>query len=113
MNTHGNKAFESNTYTDIENTKHTPGPWGIMGDDYAQGSHIAIHGEGHNITSVSKASRNWKANARLIAASPDLLAAAMNMRRWAESYRTLVGHGAAIDADIEALDAAIAKATHP
>lgn len=37
----------------------------------------------------------------------------LTTRRWITSYRTLTGGGAAIDADLKALDAAIAKATEP
>ena len=49
-------------------TKHTTGPWSINGNK--------IDGNGYHIASInSHGTTEGKANARLIAAAPDLLAA--------------------------------------
>ena len=55
-----------------ETPKHTPGPW------YASGSYIEKTPSGHRFTIAEVFRHNvgqCKANARLIAAAPDLLAA--------------------------------------
>ena len=56
--------------------KHTPAPWGYVGDC----THFMIECEhpmkGRNIATVYKGSETDKANARLIAAAPDYDAAA-------------------------------------
>lgn len=57
-------------------TKHTPGPWMIIQD--ASGAlHVTDHGPNNYIARMGESGpkRDAKANARLIAASPDLLAA--------------------------------------
>jgi len=51
-------------------TKHTPGPW-----DLAQGENeITVYTDA-TIATVPDSLESWEANARLIAAAPDLLAA--------------------------------------
>lgn len=51
------------------NTQHTPGPWHTAGDQGVQ-----IRSEKHQIAKVwTMRGNEWKANARLIAAAPDLL----------------------------------------
>ena len=52
-------------------SKHTPGPWGLDGNliEGPDGERVAC------ITAYSRRTPKQKANARLIAASPDLLAA--------------------------------------
>lgn len=49
---------------------HTPGPWDLTFGEYD----AAIH-TGGTIAMVDDTMRAWKANARLIAAAPELLAA--------------------------------------
>lgn len=49
---------------------HTPGPWDLTFGEYD----AAIHA-GATIAMVDDTMRAWKANARLIAAAPELLAA--------------------------------------
>lgn len=59
-----------------EQTKHTPGPWMIDGDQIlGPGDDYLIEtDEGDQwFTQVCQGSGNWEANARLIAAAPDLL----------------------------------------
>ena len=59
-------------------TAHTPGPWGFEGELVFSDSHLAGRG---NIVCLNPAlkglehsAKRWEANARLIAAAPDLLA---------------------------------------
>ena len=53
------------------NTSHTPGPWHVAGKEQVQ-----IRSEKHQIAKAwSFAGKTGQANARLIAAAPDLLAA--------------------------------------
>lgn len=80
--------------------QHTPGPWCVVGRETA--------------LEVVEARRNWmrvcfltsdgacEANARLIAAAPDLLAACRRLRAVINDHVSL--------ADVDALDAAITKA---
>jgi hypothetical protein len=89
--------------TNMEQTKHTPGPWHVIpkGATFAgdianeRGEVVAqAYGTGH------------KANARLIAAAPDLLAAlqwAMDNAEWSNDTAT----------GTDPIRAAIAKATAP
>lgn len=57
------------------NTKHTPGPWtrGYKDDQ-------TIYSGAKRVASVICAERQWEANARLIAAAPDLLETLENIR---------------------------------
>ena len=81
--------------------QHTPGPWAIAGH--------YIGTLGVNVATVGYASGAEHANARLIAAAPDLLAALERIAN-SEEY-----HGDAFSCDFETLQnvarAAIAKAT--
>jgi putative SOS response-associated peptidase YedK len=53
------------------NAQHTPGPWHTAGEQGVQ-----IRSAKHQIAKVwAMRGNEWKANARLIAAAPDLLAA--------------------------------------
>lgn len=52
-------------------TNHTPGPWSV-GGPY---DHMLMTARGELIASTALMSKNHKADARLIAAAPDLLAA--------------------------------------
>ena len=45
------------------NTKHTPGPWTILGGDYAEGTHVSIvPPNAAQVASVKKFD-NWQAAA--------------------------------------------------
>ncbi len=105
----------------MSNTKHTPGPWRHAGHDYAQGTHITVYCEqGTNVASVTKSP--WtgnkgpsaakylevaEANARLIAAAPELLRVA----ELAATLNTQTNHiGSGMLAElVEHARAAIAK----
>jgi hypothetical protein len=97
-------------------TKHTPGPWYVGSGTY----------EGRNIYSVASVTDDegftyqpivasveddgikcWSANARLIAAAPDLLRYLKEARRTLEMWKD-VAPAVSLCADI---DAAIARAT--
>ena len=82
-------------------TQHTPGPWSIAG------YHVGTMGV--TVASVIYAAGAERANARLIAAAPDLLAALERIAN-SEEY-----HGDTFSCDFETLQsvarAAIAKAT--
>jgi hypothetical protein len=66
----------------MNKTQHTPGPWHVLhqytdrrvfpiGEDNGDGSHTIIA----EANALGGTEENWGANARLIAAAPDLLAA--------------------------------------
>jgi hypothetical protein len=70
----------------MNKTQHTPGPWHVLhqytdrrvfpiGEDNGDGSHTIIA----EANSLGGTEENWGANARLIAAAPDLLAKLQNM----------------------------------
>jgi hypothetical protein len=94
-------------------TKHTPGPWTLDGHNLSsvirctvpRGHPDAKHTCGDYETIAECGGDNWKANARLIAAAPDML----------EALRTIVEYGpqSGMKADapmLIAARAAIAKA---
>ena len=98
--------------------KHTPGPWVFVADDYNvkddSGEHIGSikSMDGWYICAVDGIGRQTEAsaNARLIAAAPDLLAA-LEDAHWA-----LVHHPGGDDraeADVKVARAAIAAARGP
>lgn len=49
-------------------TKHTPGPWDLQ-------ETLISHGSKRPLARIWNEHENWEANARLIAAAPELLAA--------------------------------------
>ena|SRR5690242_12179092 len=61
-----------------QTAKHTPGPWHHKHDDYAKNV-INVEADGHipicRLTGIASARNDGEANARLIAAAPELLAA--------------------------------------
>jgi hypothetical protein len=57
--------------TEQDKTTHTPGPWRAGG----MGMVVDLNQDGIALTSVSKPSMECEANARLIAAAPELLKA--------------------------------------
>ena len=79
-------------------SKHTPGPWHTAGEQGVQ-----IRSAKDQIAKVwTMRGNEWKANARLIAAAPELLEAL-------KLARSIIGHPD--DAHTQMIDAAIAKAT--
>lgn len=91
-------------------SKHTPGPWVIDGHNMSsiirctapKGHPDAKHVCGDYETIADCKGDNWKANARLIAAAPDMLEALRQCSDW------FIGGG--IEPDGEALQRLIAKA---
>ena len=97
-------------------TKHTPGPWYVGSGTY-EGRNIystasVTDGEGFTYQPVVATAEDdevacWAANARLIAAAPDLLRYLKEARRTLEMWKD-VAPAVSLCADI---DAAIARAT--
>ena len=93
-------------------TKHTPGPWEV---DQIDQSTIQIKAAGVIVAEVcsgstfTRLSDEQQANARLIAAAPELLASLREALKVVDAYRRVSGG----DGDITAMNAraAIAKAT--
>ena len=93
-------------------SKHTPGPW------VAQGRYIGVKGHMSYIGECGDQNGNWTnepmavANARLIAAAPDLLEALKDMNSGWKYIRHSYGdlYGVGWDRAQEKADAAIAKA---
>lgn len=87
---------------------HTPGPWHIRGDDgspgYVEGRHIYAEHEGN--TGCVAIVRGSMANAHLIAAAPEMLAA---LERLESGVRLWISRGVS-DEDMAVAQAAIAKA---
>lgn len=109
----------------MNDTKHTPGPWQVVGETGVHAGCLSIS-QGWTIsTSPTGGYEARKANARLIAAAPDLLAVARALLmfhsggNWdwkaKEEWNRLVGDGTPIEATTRVLcdfaRAAIAKAT--
>ena len=90
-------------------TKHTPGPWWIDDRRVADGAlqvQAQHRGEGSSYCVASV--NGWEvpeANARLIAAAPDLLEACLSAENWLESW-------ASAEPYLSIIRAAIKKATH-
>jgi len=93
---------------------HTPGPWGLDGNliEGPDGERVAC------ITAYSRRTPKQKANARLIAAAPDLLAALRGMLAIVNDSRGVAGYhlnGNTAEWDefdeVDAARAAIAKTT--
>ena len=100
------------------NTKHTPGPWvdgDICGDhNVGIGRYRLITGGGELIAHTwPDSSEHEEANARLIAAAPELLAACQEFLRFADLPNECVPRGDYIRYQVSAISAAraaIAKA---
>jgi hypothetical protein len=102
--------------------RHTPGPWhiGESIDEYQTGSESwnvpvwANHADpGDRIAAeaLAKDREQARANARLIAAAPELLEACKGLVRIADAVRYTAGLGKNQMARVDAARAAIAKAT--
>lgn len=93
----------------MPDTEHTPGPWNICGDDRheqpmitaATGALIAVCAH-----ECVKPRGELRANARLIAAAPELAAALASALRWIGSLNDWAG---ADDPDLDAWRALLAK----
>lgn len=89
---------------------HTPGPWTLFYDSRYSSCIAEV---GSFVVSAPHEIHDWQndaveeANARLIAAAPDLLEALKRARRYVADL-PIVG-----DADLAVIDAAILKATTP
>lgn len=89
---------------------HTPGPWFNIDDSFIRARFPHQNGE-HVATVWSHGAAQTAANARLIAAAPDLLAALRLCLRNSELRRASgVESGPMIEREIEVARAAIAKA---
>lgn len=93
-------------------TKHTPGPWMVWDVDQSIGTVTTADGEVNIAQAMmvkpagsKEGNQERKANTRLIAAAPELLAALIALRdaEWGDASEILARRKAA--------DAAIAKAT--
>ena len=60
-------------------TTHTPGPWRLMNSDKEVYGAFEDDGRGWRVADLAWSTTNWRANARLIAAAPELLAALEEM----------------------------------
>ena len=100
------------------NSKHTPGPWRVCvpcssSDAYR---HIAYGEEFSVVCSIegrdagTNATKN--ANARLIAAAPDMLATLKKAESWCTNYKRVHGLGedGPLSSDLAEIRAAIANA---
>ncbi len=84
--------------------KHTPGPWKLSANQFVKGS---IYGsDSYLIASVSIGQSEYEANAKLIAAAPELLAACEMALPYLELPSNEITR-----ADFEQIKAAIKKAT--
>jgi hypothetical protein len=92
----------------IEDMKHTPGPWNYDRSGYS----LYVNSGRELVTALSmdgKRLETSEANARLIAAAPDMLDA---LQRAREVLLWNLGDDARIDAAFAAVSAAIHKATY-
>lgn len=62
----------------MKNVKHTPGPWTVGYND-----NQCVYSDYRQVASVQCNQKEWEANARLIAAAPELLEALKEVLAWA------------------------------
>ena len=91
--------------------KHTPGPWSLSDETHRDGLRSKlIHGMPEGMLAIVRVEHQGRyygdANARLIAAAPDLL----EMAKWAESAIAPFSKDPAEQSGIARLRAAIARA---
>ena len=89
--------------------KHTPGPWEVAGG-YVRTRFDGRNG-GFSIARVESLNDERDANAAVMAAAPELLAAARTVSMLRQLGGLLPGAREVVMAAVEAADAAIAKAT--
>lgn len=96
--------------TRVHDVVHTPGPWTIEphGKGFALYSGRDNEHHGLNLVYLTEPDWNWKANAKLIAAAPELLEALQQCLRWIEDHEYT--HGRSFAAGNVTRDA-IEKAT--
>jgi len=89
---------------------HTPGPWQI---DPAYDHRVILLNDrnGNAVGELVYADTRNPADARLIAAAPDLLAALRQADAWVAMYHDEPGHDAASRCMTDVIRAAIARAT--
>ncbi|MBN7763532.1 hypothetical protein JYP52_20540 [Nitratireductor aquibiodomus] len=85
---------------------HTPGPWLVEphGKTYALYSRRDDRYHGLRLVNLDDGDHNFEANARLIAAAPDMLEALKQARGWLQGW-------ASAEREIAIIDAALSKAT--
>lgn len=95
-------------------TNHTPGPW-VIGVSHVAGEYAIREGADPTdrepqclavVIEIGDAVEQAKANARLIAAAPDLLAALESMLRLYTSTRAIGDRPGAVEAAYDALNKA-------
>ncbi len=94
----------------MSENKHTPGPWHVCGNDNGPGErylHIGAKSSMMVLASMNEVHTDTVANARLMAAAPDLLRAA---QRALNVIRHTTGATATSGNVVGALESAIAKA---
>ena len=95
-------------------TTHTPGPWAIVADvpghEIGYRAIVAVE-DGELAETICNPSPMGGANAALIAAAPELLAALEAADKWVAMYHDQPGHDAASRCMSAVIRAAIAKAT--
>lgn len=92
--------------------KHTPGPWNVLPAENEQGGFDIDSEYGYHIAeTIGGLDYEEEANARLIAAAPDLLEALIRLLPMAEDGAFQYGGKPDEDEDIIYARAAIAKAT--
>lgn len=102
------------------NAMHTPGPWSVDGVDeiYLDQINITAH-DGQVFVAAAIGGQQvgiHEANARLIAAAPDMLAALIAIAEFIPNTSATEGGAAKFSANVKAADmvrAAIAKVTAP
>ena len=90
-------------------TTHTPGPWNVSSNMYGVGNLLVAGVTASNAEPIANCGigKTGEANARLIAAAPDLLTALIRLE---EGIRLWMSKSVSED-DMQAARAAIAKAT--
>lgn len=89
----------------MADAKHTPGPWHVSGEDVGRAQHYLHIGAKSSpmvLASMNEIHTNTPANARLIAAAPELLEALQRAVHWHDQLSSF---------DLDRMRAAIAKAT--
>ena len=89
----------------MANAQYTPGPW-----DVSFGKNDAAIHAGGTIAMIDDVMTGWRANAALIAAAPDLLAALEALARWETCDLDAEQAAALMDEVCDMARAAIAKA---
>ena len=86
--------------TQSMSTKHTPGPWQAVNSGRHEWSHWINGPDGQSsvvgVTRLARDPTRSDANARLIAAAPDLLEALSSCVKWIESAASTLGEDAIV-----------------